>query len=125
MKPRTVLVVDDNPLNLELAGDVLEAAGFAVVKANMAAEGIAIARELSPDVILMDIDMPGMNGYDAVRALKDDTRTRHIPTVALTAFAMERDEQRALLAGFDSFISKPIRTRTFADVIGRIVDGTR
>ena len=123
MPVKTVLVVDDNAMNLELAGNVLEAAGFAVFTAELAQVGIEIARANVPDIILMDINMPGMDGYEAVRALKADARTRDIPTVALTAFAMASDAERAASAGFDGYISKPIQTRTFAELVRKLIHG--
>lgn len=119
---KTVLVVDDNPMNLELAGDVLEVAGFVVMKAQSAREGIALALTSAPDIILMDLDMPGMNGYEALQALKADDRTSSIPTIAVTAFAMASDKERVLEAGFDSYVSKPIQTRTFAALLERLAD---
>jgi len=121
---RKVLVVDDNALNLELATDLLEAAGFEVVQANRALEGIEIARVQRPDVILMDIGLPGMDGYTALRELRADVATACIPAIALTAFAMEEDRQRALDAGFVGFITKPIQTRVFSSTIERIMENS-
>ena len=92
MTGKCVLIVEDNPLNMELATDLLEAAGFEVLGAETGERAIEMAREARPDVILMDVDLPGMNGLDAVRALKADERTRNIPVAALTAFAMAGDE---------------------------------
>src|SRR5688572_4792407 len=97
MSPRqaTVLIIEDNPLNLELATDVLEAAGYTVRQARSAEEGLALARAEPPDLILMDLRLPGTDGYAAVQALRQDPRTKHIPTAALTAQAMRGDEERA------------------------------
>jgi two-component system cell cycle response regulator DivK len=122
---KTVLVVDDNPMNLELAGDVLESAGFIVLKAGLALEALELAQQTLPDIILMDLDMPGMDGYEALRHLRAEVRTRQIPTVAVTAFAMGDDKQRVLDAGFDGYITKPIRTRTFAGLVEQLVNAPR
>lgn len=117
-----VLVVDDNPLNLELVTDVLEAAGYVVTQAVTAEEAIAAVSASAPDVILMDIGLPGMDGYAAVRVLKANPATADIPVVALTAFAMAGDERRALESGFDSYITKPVNTRTLAQSVARLLD---
>jgi CheY-like chemotaxis protein len=125
MTRRTVLIVDDSPLNLELATAVMESAGWDVRQAQSAADGIRIAKSEAPSIILMDIGLPGTDGYAAVRLLKSDPLTSPIPTVALTAFAMDGDEQRALDSGFDAYIAKPIQTRTFARAVEAIVENTR
>lgn len=121
----TVLVVDDNPLNLELVNDVLTAAGFTVRQASSAEEALRSARELPPDLILLDIGLPGMDGYAAVRAFKADPATREIITVALTAFAMPEDEGRAREAGFDAYISKPVQTRSLSETVAQLMDARR
>ncbi len=114
MAGRCVLIVEDNPLNMELASDLLEAAGFEVLQAESGELGIEMARTEKPDVILMDIDLPGMNGLDATRALKADVLTRNIPVAALTAFAMTGDKERVTEAGCVGYLTKPIDTRKFA-----------
>lgn len=119
---RRVLVVDDNAMNLELATDLLESAGLDVLQATRAPEGINLAKTSKPDLILMDIGLPGMDGYTAVRTLKADVATRAIPTVALTAFAMDADKERAIEAGFDGFITKPIQTRAFVSEVLRFIE---
>lgn len=120
-----VLIVEDSPLNLELASDVLEAAGYAVIKASTAEQGVDLALAAPPDVILMDIRLPGMDGYGAVRLLKADPRTRGVPTVALTAQAMKGDDAAALAAGFDGYITKPIDTRSFPAAVARFIPADR
>lgn len=120
-----VLVVDDNPLNLELVDEVLTASGFTVRLAGSGEEGLRSAREHPPDLILLDIGLPGMDGYAAVRALKADPQTREIVIVALTAFAMPRDEARAREAGFDAYVSKPIQTRSLSETVGQLIDASR
>jgi two-component system cell cycle response regulator DivK len=112
-RPRVVLV-EDSPLNLELATDILELAGFEVLQATSAERGITLAQQQAPALVLIDIRLPGMDGYAAVRALKADPATRGIPTIALTAQAMKGDDALAREAGFDGYLAKPIDTRTFA-----------
>jgi CheY-like chemotaxis protein len=110
--PKRILVVDDHPVNLKLACDVMEHEGYLVDRAATAEAALAcIARQL-PDLILMDLGMPGMDGLTLTRLLRAREATREIPVVALTAFAMKRDEERALEAGCDAYVSKPIDTRT-------------
>jgi CheY-like chemotaxis protein len=116
-----ILIVEDNSMNMELATDLLEAAGYVVYQALSAEDGIRLAREERPDLILMDIRLPGMDGHAAVRALKGDPRTTSIPTVALTAQAMKGDEETALLGGFDAYIAKPINTHTFQKSVARLL----
>lgn len=109
--PKRILVVDDHPVNLKLACDVMEHEGYLVDRADGAEAAMAcIARQI-PDLILMDLGMPGMDGISLTRKLRSQEATRRIPVVALTAFAMKRDEERALDAGCDAYISKPIDTR--------------
>lgn len=122
MAGATILVIEDQPLNLELVTDLLEAAAHTVRQARSAEEGLRQAREDPPDLILMDIRLPGMDGHAAVRVLKDDPRTRHIPAVALTAQAMKGDDEQARAAGFDGYITKPIDTRTFAQTVARFLE---
>lgn len=115
----TVLVVEDNPLNLELASELLRLSGYRVVQARTAEEGIQLARAERPNLILLDVRLPGMDGLAAVRALKRDAETRHIPTIAMTAQAMKGDEEAALAAGFDAYVTKPIDTRAFPHTVAR------
>jgi two-component system, cell cycle response regulator DivK len=117
----SVLLVDDNQLNLELVTDVLEAAGYAVRQASSAEDALQAVREKRPDLILMDIGLPGMNGHAAVRALKADPTTREIPVVALTAYAMAGDEKLAAESGFDAYITKPVQTRTLPATVARVL----
>jgi len=118
-----VLVVEDNPLNLELATDLLEAAGFEVISAQTGEAGIKTAREAQPDLILMDLSLPGMDGIEATKALKADPQTSGIPIVAVTAHAMKGDEQKALAAGCEGYITKPIDTRMFPVQVTQHVQG--
>ena len=118
-----VLVVEDTPANMKLIGLLLRKAGHEVLQARSADEAIAIAREQHPQLILMDIQLPGMDGLAATRILKQDQGTRHIPVVALTAFAMKGDEQRILGAGCDAYIAKPIEYRSFIERVERLLPG--
>jgi CheY-like chemotaxis protein len=118
----TVLVIEDNALNLELVRDVLMAAGMKVVEARTAQEGLTAASELKPTLILLDIRLPGMDGFAVLGRLKADSATASIPVVALTAQAMVGDREHALAAGFDEYIPKPIDTRTLADTVRALLD---
>ena len=108
-----ILVVEDNPLNMELVTDLLEVSGYEVLQANEAQTGIDMAVQTGPDLILMDIQLPGMDGLTAIRCLKRDTRTNAIPVVALTAHAMVGDQEKAEAAGCNGYLVKPIDTRQF------------
>ena len=112
-----VLIVDDNQKNLKLARDVLRAAGFRTLEAKSGTEGMALATEHLPDVILMDVRLPDMDGTDAARALAGGVRTAQIPVVALSALPLERDGDWFLAAGFAGFLEKPIRVREFPDQV--------
>lgn len=114
-----ILVVDDNPTNLKLVMCVLELEGYRVDQAIDAEQALAFLHDIVPDLIFMDISLPGMDGLTLTRKLKDQERFKHIPIVALTAFAMKGDEERAREAGCDGYIAKPIDTRAFpAQVAG-------
>jgi two-component system cell cycle response regulator DivK len=117
MSGRVVLLVEDNERNLKLARDVLEYAGFTVLVATTGEEAVATARTAQPDVILMDLQLPDIDGHRALSILREDSTTRQIPVVALTAFAMAQDRDRALAAGFDGYLEKPISVRTFPDQV--------
>lgn len=114
-----VLLVDDNQMNLKLARDVLRAAGFRTLEAESGAEGMALAAEHLPDVILMDLRLPDMDGTDAARALRDGARTARIPVVALSAVRLERDGDWLLAAGFAGFLEKPISVAEFPEQVLR------
>jgi two-component system, cell cycle response regulator DivK len=112
-----VLIVDDNEKNVKLARDVLRFAGFQTLETANGGESVSLAAEHSPDVILMDIRLPDMEGTDAVRELKNDPRTAWIPVVALTSFAMKGDRERFLAQGFDGYLEKPISVRQFPEQV--------
>jgi two-component system cell cycle response regulator DivK len=113
----TVLIVEDNLANMKLAVFLLESAGYAVLSATDAEAGLTLAREKQPDLILMDIQLPGMDGLQATLLLKDDDATRAIPVIALTALAMKGDEERIRAAGCDGYIAKPIAYKEFLATI--------
>jgi len=112
-----VLVVEDNAANMRLATFLLESAGHAVLGATDAETGLTLAREEQPDIVLMDIQLPGMDGLEAAALLKQDEATRAIPVIALTALAMKGDEERIRAAGCDGYIVKPTRYKDFLAAI--------
>lgn len=112
-----ILIVDDNENNRKLARDVLEFAGFSTIEATGGVEGVALAQEQLPALVLMDIRMPDLNGTEALRLLKEDSRTAEIPVVALTSSTMRGDEERFLKEGFDGYLAKPISVREFPDQV--------
>lgn len=116
-----ILVIEDNAVNMELVTDLLEASRFRVIQARTAEEGLRFARELLPDLILMDLSLPGMDGLAATRALKTDPATCHLGVIALTAHAMRGDDAIAREAGCDGYLSKPIDTRTFSTRIASFI----
>jgi len=121
---KRILVVDDNSRNLKLAFDVLEDAGYGVLEAVDAEEAqIMIDRNL-PDLILMDIALPGMDGLTLTRKIKENERTKHIRIIALTAFAMKGDDRKALAAGCDGYITKPIDIHQLLVQVGEILGGS-
>jgi two-component system, cell cycle response regulator DivK len=112
-----VLIVDDNDKNLKLARDVLRFAGFRTLQASTGQAGLDLAGEHVPDVILMDIRLPDIDGVEAVGRLKEGAATASIPVVALTAFAMKGDRERIIAAGFDGYLEKPISVRAFPEQV--------
>ena len=125
MAGEPILIVDDNPANLKLARVVLATEGYEVRVAVDAEEALAVLARFRPRLILMDLQLPGMDGLTLTRHLKQDPATRGITILALTAYAMKGDEQRALLAGCDGYVTKPIDTRTLPLVIARCLAGER
>ncbi|MEO8078538.1 MAG: response regulator, partial [Acidobacteriota bacterium] len=112
-----VLVVEDNPANMTLVVFLLESAGHTVFSATNAEAGLTIARDQQPDLLLMDIQLPGMDGLEATALLKQDAATRAIPVIALTALAMKGDEARIRAAGCDGYVAKPLAYKDFLEVI--------
>jgi two-component system cell cycle response regulator DivK len=108
-----ILIVEDNEKNMKLARDLLQYHGFATLEATNAEDGVALAREKKPKLVLMDIQLPGMDGVAALEHLRKDPATSTIPIVAMTASVMKEDRERFEKAGFDGFITKPIDVRAF------------
>ena len=124
MNGATILVVDDNGTNRKLVSDVLGFDGYRILQASDAEAAQEIIRSTPPDLILMDIALPGMDGLTLTRMLKASETTRHIVIVALTAFAMKGDDAKAREAGCDGYITKPIDTRTLPDAVAGYLRGT-
>ena len=117
----TVLVVEDNALNLKLIRDVLQHAGFTVVVATSGEEGVDVATRGGLDLVLMDLQLPGIDGTEAMRRIRAHPGSRELPVVAVTAFAMPADREQVSSAGFDGYIEKPISTRALPAVVRRYV----
>jgi two-component system, cell cycle response regulator DivK len=116
-----ILIVEDNELNLKLFRDLLAANGFETVETREGLEAISLTRNMRPDLILMDIQLPEISGLDITRKIKADSELRHIPVIAVTAFAMKDDETRILEAGCEAYLSKPIAIDQFLTVIRRFL----
>jgi two-component system, cell cycle response regulator DivK len=112
-----ILIVEDNEKNLKLVRDVLRVKGYATIEATTAEDAIALANEHKPDLILMDIQLPGMNGIDALRVLRADPATAGIPAIAVTASVMQQDRNLITDAGFDGYVGKPINLKEFLDAV--------
>ncbi|HET6656286.1 MAG TPA: response regulator [Gaiellaceae bacterium] len=118
-----VLVVEDNEKNMKLFRDVLLAAGYRTLEATTGEEAVTIAAEHSPDLVLMDIQLPDIDGIEALGRLRDDSRTAAVPVLALTAQAMEGDRERFLAAGFDGYLSKPVNVVDLVAAVKRYSAG--
>lgn len=119
---KTVLIVEDNELNMKLFHDLLEAHGYQTLETRNGNEVLKIAREKRPDLILMDIQLPEVSGLDVTRWLKADDELKHIPVIAVTAFAMKGDEQKIREGGCEDYISKPISVTGFIEVIEKYLN---
>ena len=122
MREKKILVIEDTPINMELVTDLLEVAGYKVVQAETAETGIEKARAEAPDLILMDIGLPGMDGLTATGILKRDQLTKDISVIALTSHAMKDDEEKIMAAGCDGYITKPIDTREFPKLVANLLE---
>jgi two-component system cell cycle response regulator DivK len=123
MAGELILIVEDNEVNLRLARDVLQYHGFRTLEAMTAAEGIALALQHRPDLVLMDIRLPDKDGVSALQQLREDPATKSITVVALTASVLPADRERLSAAGFDGYLAKPIEVRAFPDQVRRYCDG--
>jgi two-component system cell cycle response regulator DivK len=118
---KTILIVEDNELNMKLFHDLLEAHGYKTLQTRNGIDAIAIARRHRPDLIIMDIQLPEVSGLDVTKWLKEDDTLRHIPIVAVTAFAMKGDEERIREGGCEAYVSKPISVALFIETINRFI----
>jgi len=120
---RTILIVEDNPMNLKLVRDVLEARGYRVLTAESGEDGVAQASAEQPHLVLMDIQLPGIDGVEALRRLRADPATASKPVVAFTASVMAGDRSGVTAAGFDAFVAKPIDLKPFLATIAKLLEG--
>ena len=120
-----VLIVEDNEKNLKLVRDVLQVKGYETIEAVTGEDGLALARERKPDLILMDIQLPGINGIDALKTLRADAATAHIPAIAVTASVMQQDRKLITEAGFDAYLSKPLDLREFLATVNKFLESPR
>jgi len=122
MANELILIVEDNEKNLKLVRDVLRHTGYQTIEAGTGEDGVRLAKERVPALILMDIQLPGMDGITALGQLRADPATRAIPVIAVTASAMTQDRKKILAAGFDGYQTKPIKVREFMDVVRQTLD---
>ena len=122
MANELILIVEDNPKNLKLVRDVLQVRGYRTIEAGTGEEGVQLAREQQPALVLMDIQLPGISGVEAFRELRGDPMTRAIPVIAVTASVMAQERQKVMAAGFDGFQGKPISVRELLETIRQILD---
>ncbi len=118
---KTILIVEDNPLNQRLFAELLEEAGYTTLSAGEGLDAFALAKAHTPDLILMDIQLPAISGLEVTRWLKDDPALKHIPVIAITAYAMPGDEERIKAGGCEAYIPKPISIEMFLETIGRYI----
>ena len=120
-----ILIVEDNDKNMKLVRDVLQVKGYQTLEAATAEDGIALAQAHSPDLVLMDIQLPGMNGIEALGVLRADAATERIPVIAVTASVMQQDRKKITEAGFDGYIGKPINVKEFLVSISEMLESRR
>jgi two-component system, cell cycle response regulator DivK len=118
-----ILIVEDNEKNMKLVRDVLQVKGYRTLEAGSAEDGIALARARKPDLVLMDIQLPGMNGIEALGVLRADPATAAIPVIAVTASVMQQDRNLITQAGFDAYIGKPINLKEFLEAVRTMIEG--
>lgn len=123
--PHRILIAEDNANNRSLLGDILTFHGYEVSVAVDGRQAVALARKLMPDLILMDIQMPGLDGMTAGSILKGNPETSKLKIIALTSFAMQGDQEKFMAAGFDGYLSKPINTRELPDLVNRWLNGDK
>jgi two-component system cell cycle response regulator DivK len=121
---KTVMIVEDNELNMKLFHDLLEANGYRTIQTRNGTEALDLARTHKPDLILMDIQLPEISGLDVTRWIKEDETIRHIPIIAVTAFAMKGDEERIRAGGCEAYLSKPISVAKFIETVRHFLGGS-
>jgi two-component system, cell cycle response regulator DivK len=119
---KLILIVEDNDKNLKLVRDVLQVKGYATIEAGNAEDGIVLARERRPDLILMDIQLPGMSGIEAIGVLRAEPATAAIPVVAVTASVMPQDRNKITEAGFEAYVGKPINLKEFLETVRNMLE---
>ena len=117
-----ILIVEDNEKNMKLVRDVLQAKGYATIEAGTGEDGVRLAIERKPDLILMDIQLPGINGIEALRVLRANSATATIPAVAVTASVMQQDRKQITEAGFDGYLGKPLNLKEFLDTVRTMLE---
>jgi two-component system cell cycle response regulator DivK len=117
-----ILIVEDNEKNMKLVRDVLQAKGYTTIEAVTGEEGVRLATERKPDLILMDIQLPGINGIDALRLLRANPDTAAIPAIAVTASVMQQDRKHITEAGFDGYLGKPLNLKEFLEAVRAMVE---
>jgi CheY-like chemotaxis protein len=122
MANELILIVEDNPKNLKLVRDTLQVKGYQTIEAETGEEGVRLAHERYPALVLMDIQLPGISGIDALQQLRTDPRTQAIPVIAVTASVMTQDRKRVMDAGFDGFQGKPLSMRELLATVREILD---
>jgi two-component system cell cycle response regulator DivK len=120
---KTILIVEDNEKNMKLVRDVLQAKGYATIEAETGEVGVRLAKERTPALVLMDIQLPGIDGIEALKRLRADPATAAIPVIAVTASVMASDRRSIVDAGFDGYVAKPINLREFLDAVASAVGG--
>ena len=125
MASELILIVEDNEKNLKLVRDVLQFKGYQTIEATTGEDGVRLAKERHPALVLMDIQLPGIDGITALGQLRADAATRAIPVIAVTASAMTHDRQKIMAAGFDGYQTKPIKVKEFLDAVRAMLDRTQ
>jgi len=122
MMSKNILIIEDNEKNMKLLRDILEFHGFATTGTNNAEDGISLAREKAPDLIVMDIRLPGMSGNEAMKILRGEERTATIPTIAVTASVMEKEKEDIMSAGFNGYHEKPVNHKEFLVLVNQLIE---
>ena len=119
-----IAIIEDNQANLELVKYLLECSGYAVSVARDGRQGVALVTQIRPDLVICDLQMPALDGYEVLKLLRQDPALAQVPVIAVTAFSMPNDRQKVLTAGFDGYISKPIEPETFVSQVGAFLPDT-